>query len=50
MDKKFSGGFFGLLWPDVRNSGVFRRFVVEALFGGFFRRNKGIFDTIKCFL
>ena len=35
MDKKFSGGFFGLLWPDVRNSGVFRRFVVEALFGGF---------------
>ena len=35
MDKKFSGGFCGLLWPDVRNSGAFRRFVVGALFGGF---------------
>ena len=35
MDKKFFGGFCGLLWPDVRNSGAFRRFVVGALFGGF---------------
>ncbi len=35
MYKKFSGGFYGLLWTDARNSGVFRRSVVEALFGGF---------------
>lgn len=28
-------GFRGLLGTDVRNSGVFRRFVVGALFGGF---------------
>ena len=35
MYKKFSGGFCGLLWTDARNSGVFRRFVVGALFGGF---------------
>ena len=43
MYKKFSGGFCGLLWPDVRNSGVFRRSVVEALFGGFL-------DEIKVYL
>ena len=35
MYKMFSGGFCGLLWTDARNSGVFRRFVVGALFGGF---------------
>lgn len=35
MDKKFSGGFCGLLWTDVRNNGVSIRSVAGALFGGF---------------
>ena len=29
------------MWPDVRNSGAFRRFVVEALFGGFLDKIRG---------